>query len=134
MQRNCDVCGREYEAKRSTSKYCPGSRCRTQASRARQSGGGVVDMPKRTTPRVSVESATTEALEEVGRLESPLGQVAVALAHRLDGGHMDTGAALASLAKQLEATLAAATADAEVAADPIDELRLARERKRAAAG
>ena len=76
-----------------------------------------------------VEAAVRLALEDAGRLSTPLGQVALTLAHRLDSPSGDTGAGLASLAKQLAATLAAATADVRPAGDLLTELRARRDRK-----
>ena len=132
MQLACQVCEETFEAKRATAKYCSG-RCRKRNQR----GGGAAKAKERGAERPSgvgsVAAATLIELQEASRLQTPLGQAALALAHRLDMSQMDTGAGVASLAKQLEATLAAATADAEVAADPIDELKAARERKRHAA-
>ena len=76
-----------------------------------------------------VEAAVRLALEDAGRLSTPLGQVALALARRLDSPSGDTGAGLAALAKQLAATLAAVTADVRPADDLLDELRARRDRK-----
>lgn len=66
----------------------------------------------------SVERATVTALEQCDRLETPLGQACVVLARRLDSPKGDTGSALASVAKQLEALLASATRGAGVASSP----------------
>jgi hypothetical protein len=76
-----------------------------------------------------VEAAVRATLEDAGRLSTPLGQVALALARRLDSPSGDTGAGLAALAKQLAATLAAVTADVRPADDLLDELRIRRDRK-----
>lgn len=58
-----------------------------------------------------------------------MGQQALALARRLDdGGTADT--AFAAIAKELRTTLAEALKTATVAADPVDELRARRERRR----
>lgn len=140
MKRACDCCGAGYEAKRSTSKYCS-SLCRTRASRLRASGA-VVDLPKGkaktkrgSRPRPAdrddqdgerepgaVETATLAALEQVGRAGTPLGATALTLARRLDGGH-ETGSGMASLAKQLQHTLDAATANTETEKSPVDRAR-----------
>lgn len=150
MKRACDFCGKRYEAKRSTSKYCQ-SRCRTRASRARASGA-VVELPKgkakgkrggRRTDAGdgegqaekrepgAVEIATRAALEQVGRAESPLGATALTLARRLDDGH-ETGSGMAALAKQLQHTLDAATENTDTEKSPLDKARdeLADRRKR----
>lgn len=123
MTRNCDACGIEFEAKRSTAKYCGGT-CRQRGNR-RPSGD--VDQ----TPAESglVASIRLE-LEQAGRLETSLGQQAVTLAERL-GSPRDTGSAVASLSKELRAVMAEATAGANTAASALDELRARRDRKRA---
>lgn len=136
MQRNCVVCGKEFEAKRSTARYC-GSGCRVRASRMPKTH------PTRPAPipppppppaddlyeSLGVLTATTAALEAAGRLESPAGQAAVALATRIDSPTFETGAAFAALVRQHGATLAIALDGAKRAADALDELRERRERK-----
>lgn len=132
MQRPCDVCGEIYEAKRSSSKYCS-DRCKTRKARgAPTEHADPVPLRPVDTPEAEigpVEAETRRHLAEVDREASVLGQAALALARRLDYGR-DTGTALASLAKQLEATLGSATKGVASAADPLDELRARRDRKR----
>lgn len=41
---SCQHCGREYTARRTTSKYC-GATCRKAAQREREQGGPPVDVP-----------------------------------------------------------------------------------------
>ena len=149
MLRPCDVCGVSYEAKRPNSRFCSGT-CRKRFSR------GVVTLPEVTgsenltvtegdVPPVAtlvpsadseagpVESALLAELAEVERSTTALGQAALALARRVDIGR-DTGAGLASLVKQLEATTKAATANVKSAASPLDLMRdeLAERRSRGA--
>lgn len=149
MLRPCDVCGVSYEAKRPNSRFCSGT-CRKRFSR------GVVTLPEVTegenapvtdgdVPPVAVlvppsdlevgpvESALLAELSEVGRAATALGQAALALARRVDIGR-DTGAGLAALVKQLEATRSAATANVKSAASPLDLMRdeLAERRSRGA--
>lgn len=147
MDRACDVCGITYTAKRASSRYCS-PRCKTRAHRASDAvkaqptskaqprpEAPVVPIP---TPEpaealaVSVAESTRRALVELGRLESPLGQATMVLARRLDNPGSDTGAGLASLAKQYQATFAVATEGAKVEEDPLDELRARRDRKKQA--
>jgi hypothetical protein len=80
-----------------------------------------------------VESALLAELTAVERAATALGQAALALARRVDIGR-DTGAGLAALVKQLEATAKAATADVKSAASPLDLMRdeLAERRSRGA--
>jgi endogenous inhibitor of DNA gyrase (YacG/DUF329 family) len=130
MERACDSCGAPYSAKSPLSRYCS-PRCakraqRTGLARSAQGAAMIAEPPAVTQ---EVETAVRLALEDAGRLSTPLGQVALALARRLDSPSGDTGAGLASLAKQLAATLAAATADARPTGDLLDELRARRDRK-----
>lgn len=91
----------------------------------------VADSPA--SPRAESGAVVTAARAELvaaGRLESAAGQVVMALARRIDGAEGETGAAMAALVKEFRAALAEAVDHAEQAADPIDELRAQRERKR----
>lgn len=127
--RRCDRCGRSYEFKRASSKFCSSS-CRTQASKPT---AGVVALPAGPAP---VETETVEAtrahLARLGRLEHPLGLMALRLAQRLDGATADTGSSLAAVTKELRAVLTEAAAGVKVSDDPVDELRRQREKRRGA--
>jgi hypothetical protein len=130
----CQVCEERFEAKRSTAKYCS-ERCKKRAQRGAGAKNAETREQETRSGLGSVAAATLIELQEAKRLQTPLGQAALALAHRLDMSQMDTGQAVASLAKQLQQTLEAATADAQLENDPVDEVRAARERKlRAVAG
>jgi len=122
MRRACDACGAKYEAKRATSRYCS-SRCRTRASRGTVTA--LRKQPAPPPPTGTVRASTLAALTDAGRVDTPLGQTALVLAERLDS-RADTGSAIASVAKQLQATLEAATANATLAVNPLDELRARR--------
>lgn len=126
MTRSCDGCGREYVAKRPTSRFCGGT-CRTRASRA----GGVAAVP-RSVPSVvatsGVVAATRRELEDAGRLGSMLGEAALELATSIASPH-ESGSSKASMVKQLVATMAEAL-KGTAAADPLDELRGRRDAKR----
>ena len=138
MERPCDACGTTYAAKRASSRFCS-ERCKKRAQRApatQRSGkrrqarpnAAVVPIPQ---PDVTagVAESTRRKLDEMGQLDTPLGQATLVLAHRLDSPSGDTGAGLASLAKQLAATLAATSADVHPAGDLLTELRARRDRK-----
>jgi hypothetical protein len=144
--RPCDACGETYEAKTRRSRYCS-DRCKRRFHRGARAPENVTPLEPRKRPKKKdrpatvepvddgagpVEKATRMSLAEVDRLDSPLGAAAVVLARRLDEGR-DTGQGFASLAKQLQATLEAATAGVQQEADPIDELRARRARKAAGA-
>jgi hypothetical protein len=128
MERECVICGTGFVARNSRRRFCS-DRCRKRAVR-----GGFVAAVSAVEPRTpsgpgEVERATGEVLRTVSRLGTPLGQVAVVLARRLDHPGADTGAALAAVARQLQATLVAATADARPTGDLLTELRARRDRK-----
>lgn len=138
MKKNCATCGKPFEAKRSTAKYCS-DRCRVQAQRRSGSDKGkviafgVAVAPPQTEPSREpglLESAARTELEAVGRAETLAGGVVLALARRIDqAGPDDTGSAFAALTKELRASLAAAVAGAEQEDDPVDQVRKQRERK-----
>lgn len=135
MRKTCGECTEPFEAKRAAAKYC-GDRCRQRAHRSptKASKPKVLELQAEATsepaPVVgSVASATAVELESAGRLESALGQAALALARRIDHGSSETGSGFASLARQHRETLAEAVKGAKTAADPLDELRARRERK-----
>lgn len=137
MQRACDSCGEAYEALRPASKFCSPT-CRKRASRgattpkvvtdsetAPVTGGDIVPFPVPPPPdreAGEVESALLAELTKVERGGTSLGRAALALARRVDEGR-DTGAGLASLVKQLEATSKAATADVKSAVSPVERMR-----------
>jgi hypothetical protein len=136
VERSCDFCGRSYEAQRSSSRFCCSS-CRvrshvgeTPASDA--SGGEVVAMPAAAPVVGAVEEATRRELEAAGRAETALGEAALLLARDLDVSRPGATAAKASCVKQLAATLEGALAGAVKTVDPLEELKAARESKRAA--
>jgi hypothetical protein len=122
MQRACDSCQVVYEAKRRASRFCS-ERCRKRAQR-----GHVVALPA-TEPERPAESSGLRAavlgeLAAAGREQTALGQAALGLAVRIEQG-ADTGSAVASLVRELRATLAEALADARPVS-ALDELKARR--------
>ena len=139
MRKTCAMCPTEFEAKHPTAKYC-GERCKKRAQRQpggtkatkRRKPAGVVELPAEPTiepAAVSLSAATVAELGRAERLETALGQAALALARRIDASGGETGSALAALVREHRAALAEAVRDAQKAADPLDELRTRRERK-----
>jgi hypothetical protein len=128
MVRNCNGCGRPYEAKTARSLFCADVECvRTRArGRKRQERGVVLELKPSTATVGSVEEATRNALTSANRVDSPAGQSALILARRLDSASSDTGSSLAALAKQHLAVLEEATKNAPTAADTVDDLRARR--------
>lgn len=120
MQVTCAACRKPFEAKTKRAKFCSAT-CRQRAKRARGAANVLELRPAAASS--GVERATRAELEEVDRVDTALGQAALALARRLDVGQADTGSAMASLVKEWRATLAAATEGATTAEDPIDEIR-----------
>lgn len=128
----CEACGEEFVPKSKRSSTCS-DRCRMRLSRARSSGpssASAVDADVVVVAGAGVLVATLRELERAKRADSPLGQIALALAGRLQFGTTDTGSAVASVAKELRATLDAALAGAEREVDAVDELKLRREQRR----
>lgn len=123
MQRNCDGCGRSYEAKRKTSRYC-GSLCRTRASRAGESKPKIVGLPGaaelagQTADAPTFVGSVQFELEQAGRLNTVLGQQAIVLAEQMLRP-INTGASVASLSKEFRAVMAAAMDGAKVEVDPV---------------
>ncbi len=130
MERPCDSCRTRYTPKSPLSRYC-GSRCAKRAQRTGLSRSAAEPAVVAVVPSGAgaVEAAVRGALEAAGRLSTPLGEVALVLARRLDAPGGESGSGLASVAKQLAVTLAAATADIRPADDLLNELRARRDRK-----
>lgn len=132
MQRDCASCGLQYVTRRASSRFCGGT-CQKRAERARAAGMRLTaaNLDDLGAPPSQLLEAVVRELEAVGRLESVAGQAAVVLAERI-GSRRETGAATAALAKQLNATITWALGGVAKAADPLDEIRARRDRKRSA--
>lgn len=123
MERVCP-CGRTFTAQRSTAKFCS-STCRANSHTGRLT---------RITPDRSVGgesalvTATRAQLDAIDRADTPLGLTALELADRVSD-RATPPAALAVLAKQLEATLASASKGVAIAG-ALDDLRKRRDAKR----
>lgn len=132
VQKVCGGCGKPFEAQRKTAKYCS-DRCRMRAHRRAPDSE-----PAPVTQLAPADRGDTESLAEAvrcelevaGRLNSAAGRVVLALARRIDAGSQESGSSLASLSKEFRAAQAEALKGAEQAADPMDELRARRDRKR----
>ena len=73
-------------------------------------------------------AAVRAELEVAGRDGTYMGALALTLADRMDGSKSIMG--YAAMAKELRSTMDAALVGVRVAADPVDELRLRRDRVR----
>lgn len=128
MEVTCAACGRSFEAKRSTAKFC-GVTCRSRVHRA--GTGTVVALPSPAQPRAQssgLVGAIERELEAADRLDTVLGQQASELAGRIVSP-ASSGASVATLSRELRAVMAAAMEGVAVAADPLDELQRRRDAK-----
>lgn len=122
MRLTCQVCGRDYEAKRRDSKTCSAT-CRSN-KRNGASASSPVESP--------LVIATRAELEAAGKLDTRHGQQALVLAAR-----MSTGTGVGPLSKELDRVMAAAigavppSTPAPGTGDDVDELRARRDAKRA---
>lgn len=136
VTKSCASCGKSFEAKRATAKFCS-ERCRKRAQRGGNGGTvvalGLVPPAAREDERSGpgpLETAARTELDSVGRAETLAGGVVLALARRIDNaGPDDTGSGFAALTKELRASLAAAVAGAE-RSDEVDRVRREMEAKR----
>jgi hypothetical protein len=132
-ERTCLACGKPVGGTRRR-KYCDNNdRCKRRYLRGARAAK-VKPLPKSQSQSSSVEKSTRADLTAAGVLETPLGAAAVALAARIDEGHRETGQSLASLAKQLQATLEAAKSNVTRKATPLDEAQDELARRRAKRG
>lgn len=132
----CLECGKPFESVRRSTKHCSPT-CGKRAWRRNkdrdkyrgQDRGSSGEQPvSARVPRIS--DATAAALEAAGRTETPLGQLALRLALRIDVGGDESGSAIAAMSKELRATLGAALAGAAAdGGDVVDMLRAKREAK-----
>lgn len=127
MQRTCEVCDRPFAAKSSRARYCS-DRCRKRRSRT----GVVVPFTggdAKPPPRGPVAEATIRLLEEADEMDTPLGANALKLAEKLDEGG-DTGSSTAALSKQHLTVTTEILRGMKRVANPLDDLRERRERRR----
>lgn len=127
MRATCVRCGTGFEARRASARYC-GSSCRSLAAQERRRAGVVTELAARPPAEVpSLVDAVRAELEEAGRLTSVPGVAALNLAARIEA-QSETGAAVATLTRQLHATMGEALKGAR-RDDLVDELRARRERR-----
>ena len=126
-RRPCDLCGTPYVAKTKRSKFCS-DKCRIR----NHAGKPPIPAPRPVVIDVAsgVTSETKAALESLGKLNTPEGQAALVLAAKIDAG-IDPLSAINGAVKQLGDTLAGLRQQSTPVADPVDELRRQREKRRA---
>ena len=125
MERPCDDCGRMYEAKRASSRFC-GDTCKKRAQR--RPAGAPAPIAEAPEPTSGLVEVTRRTLEDAGRLDTVLGQQALALAQRL-ASPRETGASVATMSRELRAVMAEALRGVAVAADGVDEMKARRDAK-----
>jgi len=127
MLRNCDTCGRPYEAKSTRSRFCSDT-CRVRKSR------GAAPPPSAEDSETPLVKATRKELAAAGQQHSALGQLALTLAARMSTEQ--TTAGLATLSRELRTVAAAAIGyipnrtPAAGQGDELDELKARRDAKR----
>lgn len=133
VQRSCDACGEPYEAKTSRSRF-HNANCRLRYSRGVRPPAGlkVAEVPPDPSPlSTTLVGATHRQLEEAGRLETWLGQQALAVAEILASGR-GTPAGLAAASRELRETMTAALRGADAPSSAVmrhrDELAARRAR------
>lgn len=135
----CAGCGKTFEAKRSSAKFC-GDTCRKRGNRRPKSDEPAEKKSSKSSPRDEALSAkageqiglglvekTRAELQRGGRLESVTGQHALLLAERMTSP-FETGSSIAALSKQFDSVMRAAMDGVSDEVDPLDEL----EKKRVA--
>lgn len=137
-KRSCKRDGCRNEPKTSRAQYCDDLECerararlRRRVSNRKQAEEQLPDDVPEGAGAGGVFSATLSALTTAGRVATPAGQNALALATRIDHGATDSGSSIAALSKQHLAALDEALKNLEQVGDPIDELG-ARRRARSA--
>lgn len=128
MNTLCAGCGKTFDAKRKTARFC-GPTCRQRSHR--RPDRPVAPVPPITPDGLSepaLVAAMRKELESAERLDTFLGQQALQLAAQMAAGG-ETGSAMAALSKELRAVMTEALANAPKAADSLDELAQRRVRK-----
>jgi len=124
--RECEFCSGPVTSLARSARFCS-PRCRKGAFKARREAGALVDAPP--VMAGGTVAAVLAELTAAGRPGGHLGASALALAQQIDGATAVQN--IAPTTKELRLTMVAALAGAQSKADPVDELRGRRDRKRA---
>ena len=101
MMKVCSKCGRQYEARRKTSKYCSDA-CRKKAFRERDSWVPMVpDAPMPPPPPATFDDVA-EALDEARRVSNDFGRLAHTAPRQLRPGCARIGEGIARLIREEE--------------------------------
>ncbi len=132
--RTCEACGAGLEGRRPQARFCDGT-CRQRGARrlAPPNRGTAEDVAAPIEDGGLLEALRRE-LKSAGRLDTALGQQALALAVKLASPH-DTGSAMAAVSRELRAVREEALRGAGQDASPLsrarDELAARRTRRSA---
>ena len=135
MKVSCAECSKLFEAKRRGATFCSVT-CRQRASRRDRESpksektASITPISPPEPAETGLVAETRRALEEAEALATVQGQAALLLAQRLERA-VDTGSAMASLARQLSAAMTEALAAGTPKADALDELAVRRRNKAA---
>lgn len=119
MQRACEQCAKPFEAQNVRARFC-GTTCRVRASKARKAAAPPVAVQSLPSADGSNVAATRAQLDRLGKLDDPLGTMAMTAARRLDDG--DTGSSMAALMRELRSLLAEAAKGSTALQDGVDEV------------
>lgn len=126
--KQCENCGTAFDALKPQRRWCSDA-CGRRYRRQNPAG---VPQPLRPLPTadgdIGLVGAVQAELAALGQSDSALGRLAVNLAERLVGAGSPAGAAAVS--RELSRVLASIRAHPAERADPLDELRNRRDRKR----
>jgi len=132
----CATCGTTFGAQRKTAQYCS-TKCRVQAVRARaraaesdvptvqprRDGARLVALEPKAHAADGLVATTERTLAAANRLDTYHGVVAMYQARLLDSGVQDTMSSMAAMYKEYKATMAEALEGAQVASNPLTEIR-----------
>lgn len=118
----CQRCGTEFDARRTTAKFCS-SACRMAASRANrgESTAAVFHLPTPATSAAVSGVADAVRVELGDKVNTTLGRSALVLAEQLDSGQV-LGSQAAAVSKQLTAQMAILLASGAAKDNPLAEL------------
>lgn len=120
MQRECDLCGTTYEAKRTTSRFHD-PKCRVAWAKGKRPTASPQSTPENDESE-NIAPALREEFAALGVLSVYEARTALKLARQLDSGAI-VGAAFTSLSKELDRRVDALRLKAERPDDPIAKIR-----------
>lgn len=115
MERQCDLCGKTYEAKRATSRFCEPKHRTAWAKGARPSAAAPAPRPDDDSENIA--PALRAEFDKLGVLEMYEARTALRLARQLDSGTI-VGAAFTSLSKELDRRVDALRLKGDLPGDP----------------